>query len=179
MKPLYDFLVEPFDNKRYDISKKFGDVEFLMNASQEDHLTTNRRAKVIALPFGYNGEVSVGDELIVHHNIFRKFYNMQGKEVSGFSHVIDNRYLVGFDQAYLYRRQGKNWKTIENFVFVKPDVDSDVCFNGTVVYTNNHLESKGIKCGDKVVFGSFCHHRFNIDNQLLFRMHSNSLYLWT
>lgn len=177
MKPIGDFLIEPFGNKRYDATRMFGDVEFVMNVSQEDYLTTNRKAKVLALPFGYNGDVKVGDELIVHHNVFRKFYNMHGEEVDGFNHLIDNKYLVGTDQAYLYRPKGESWKAIDDFVFVKPNVDADNCFNGKVVYTNNKLISKGINSGDSVVFGSFCHHRFNIEGEVLFKMTTNSIYL--
>ena len=35
-----------------------------------------------------------GDEVIVHHNIFRRWYNMRGEEKNSSTHFKDNLYFV-------------------------------------------------------------------------------------
>ena len=176
MRPTADFLVKPYGGERYDVKRKFGNVEFIMSTSQEDHLTTNRKAIVTGIPYDYDGDIKIGDSVIVHHNVFRKFYNMEGREVSGFNHIIDDDYIVSYDQIYLRGSDFNNLESIDNFVFVLPDHNADSCFNGTVVYPSKNLISKGITKGDRVVFGSFCHYRFTLNHpEVLFRMYTKDI----
>ena len=90
MRSPYNFIVTPLKNKRYDNIKDIGDVEFITSVSKEDHKTSNRFAKVVALPIHYNGPIKEGDTLLVHHNVFKLYYDMQGVEKSGRSFLKDN-----------------------------------------------------------------------------------------
>ena len=74
MKSPFFFIVEPLNGKRYNNTKEIGGVEFITSTSEEDHKFSNREAKVIETPIDYNGPIKKGDILLVHHNVF-KFYN--------------------------------------------------------------------------------------------------------
>ena len=70
MRSPFYFIVKPCNNKRYDSTKKIGNVNFITSTSKEDHTSSNRYAEVISVPITYKGEVSPGDILLVHHNVF-------------------------------------------------------------------------------------------------------------
>ena len=83
MRSPFYFIVEPVNHKRYDNTTNIGDVEFITSTSQEDFKFSNRMAKVISTPINYKGEVSVGDTVVVHHNVFKIQYDMRGRQKSG------------------------------------------------------------------------------------------------
>ena len=101
MKSPFYFIVKPLGGKRYDNIRKYGDNEFIISSSQEDHTATNRFAVVASTPSYYNGEIKKGDLLIVHHNVFRKYYDMKGVEKFGPSYFCDDLYIIGEDQYFL------------------------------------------------------------------------------
>ncbi len=74
MKSPYCFIVEPIGLRRYDNIKKFGDTDFVISSSQEDHRVSNRFAKVIATPIYYNGPVQPGDTVIVQRLSVNAWY---------------------------------------------------------------------------------------------------------
>ena len=71
MKGLFDFIIKPVGN-RYNNVKKIGDKELIINTRIEEHKSINRTAVVLAVPKHYKTSIKVGDEIIIHHNIFRK-----------------------------------------------------------------------------------------------------------
>jgi len=82
MRSPYYFIVKPVNGRRYDNIKNIGGIDFVTSVSQEDHLATNRFAEVISCPLSYEGEIIPGDILLVHHNVFKIFYDMKGIEKS-------------------------------------------------------------------------------------------------
>ena len=50
MQSPYSFIVKPLKNRRYDNIKKYGDKDFVISVSQEDHTISNRYAKVVNVP---------------------------------------------------------------------------------------------------------------------------------
>ena len=72
MNSLYDFIIEPIGN-RYDNSKQVNDKTLILNTSIETFKAINNTAKIIATPKAYNTPLKVGMEIIVHHNIFRRW----------------------------------------------------------------------------------------------------------
>ena len=50
MQSPHSFIVQPQKGKRYDNTKKFGEVDFIVSSSQEDHKFSNRYGTVISLP---------------------------------------------------------------------------------------------------------------------------------
>ena len=71
MKALYDFVISPKNNNRYNNVKKVGDKELVVNTEIFNHQHVNREAIVKAVPLAYNTPIEVGDTILVHHNIFR------------------------------------------------------------------------------------------------------------
>ncbi len=119
MQSLFDFIVKPANNKRYNNTTNIEGLEFITSTSQEDHMFSNREAIVINVPLGYKGNIKKGDTLLVHHNVFKYYYDMKGRQKSGKSFLKDNLFFVDSDQFYLYKQKGK-WYSHDRFCFVKP-----------------------------------------------------------
>ena len=57
MRSPKEFIVKPLKGKRYDNTKKIGDVDLILSTSEEDHKFSNRQGIVQALPLGYTGPI--------------------------------------------------------------------------------------------------------------------------
>jgi hypothetical protein len=174
MKSFSTFLVSPKDGKSYDNEIVLGDGRsFVVSNSIENHEMTQRHAVVISVPHGDESGISSGDEVIVHHNVFRRFYDVKGREKTSSSHVIDNVYSVTPDRVYLFRKPGGEWMAPKPFMFVIPALNTDPfskeynqAFTGTVAYSCD----PDINVGDEVGFEKWCEYKFKIDNQWMYRM---------
>ena len=125
MKAYKDFIISPI-GERYNNSKKIGDKELVLNTEVYNHQFVNRLAKVIATPLLFSSPIKVGDEVIVHHNIFRRWHDVKGREKNSRSYWKDDKYIVSKDQIYLYKR--KKWIAMPNYSFIKP-IKQDNEFN--------------------------------------------------
>ena len=105
MQSLFDFIVKPANNKRYNNTTNIEGLEFITSTSQEDHKFSNREAVVINVPLGYVGNIKKGDTLLVHHNVFKYYYDMKGRQKSGKSFLKDNLFFVDSDQFFLYKQE--------------------------------------------------------------------------
>jgi len=114
MKAYKEFIISPI-GKRYNNSTKIDDKELILNTEIFNHQFINRKAKVIATPLLFQSPLKVGDEVIVHHNIFRRWHDVKGVERNSRSYIGDNKYLTSIDQIFLY-----NGKAMPGFSFVKP-----------------------------------------------------------
>jgi hypothetical protein len=83
LKGLFDFIITP-KGKRYNNTKQVGDTELVLNASIEDHLMINRTGIVKALPSVGETNIQIGDEVILHHNVFRRYYDAATKKLAIF-----------------------------------------------------------------------------------------------
>ena len=88
MESLYRFIIKP-KGERYDNEKKVGDKSLITNTRIETFQSVSKKAIVIALPKAYKTDIKVGDEIIIHHNVFRRFYDMKGKEKNSASFFKD------------------------------------------------------------------------------------------
>jgi len=79
MKSVYDFIVKPI-NGRYNNVKKVGDVDLIVNTRIEEYKSISKVAEVVALPMSIKTDIKVGDIVVIHHNIFRRFYDIRGNE---------------------------------------------------------------------------------------------------
>ncbi len=183
MKSPFGFIVTPVNDTRYDNVKKIGEVDFITSSSKEDHTVSNRFANVISTPINYDGDVKVGDILVVHHNVFKYYNDMKGREKSGRSFLKDNLFIVEPNQFFMYKQDGQ-WKSHLDYCFVKPsNKEESVIFNsdkyqaltGTIEVTNPELTSLGLKTGDKVCFKPESEYEFKIDDQTLYRMKSKNI----
>ena len=117
MRAYKDFIVSPI-GKRYNNSTKVGDKNLILNTEVYNHQYVNRLAKIIATPLLFQSPINVGDEVIVHHNIFRRWHDVKGRERNSRSYLDDNRYLISEDQIFLYNQN--SWKAIPGYSFIKP-----------------------------------------------------------
>ena len=169
MKAPFDFVIEP-KGQRYNNTKKVGDKELILNTEIFNHQYINRSAIVKAVPTAIDTNIKVGDEVIVHHNVFRRWHDMQGNEKNSRGYFNENTYLVKEDQIFLY--DSNDWKACDGYCFVQPikqrnklaEEKEEQCI-GVVKYTDGVYKS-----GELVGFTPFSTYEFIIDNTRLYRV---------
>ncbi len=183
MQSPYNFIIKPVGGRRYDNIKE----GLIVSTSQEDHTVTNRFGIVENVPMGYNGSIHIGDTLLVHHNVFRKYYDMKGRERSGPSYVKDDLYVVYWDQFFLYKSKGR-WLSHNPYCFIRPlentamhyanfnaEAPSELFLVGEIAYINDELIKLGLKVGDKISFSPESEYEFEIDGEKLYRMFTKNI----
>jgi len=90
MKHLYAYIVEPIQG-RYTNNKKIDNFNLILNTSIENHKFVNRYGKVIQTPINQTSNINIGDTVIVHHNVFRRFYDMRGKSKNSMSYFKEDK----------------------------------------------------------------------------------------
>ena len=101
MQSLYYFIVKPLE-ERYDNIRRVDDTNLIINTSIEDHRFISKKAVVVSTPAAYITKINIGDELYIHHNIFRRWYDQKGKERNSSTHFKDDLYFVSPEQIYMY-----------------------------------------------------------------------------
>ena len=181
MKAIHDFIIST--ENRYNNSVDVEGTELILNTeiTERDAEFVNRLATVISTPSARETEIQVGDEVIVHHNIFRRWYDMKGREKNGGGFIDENTYKAADDQIFAYKRDGE-WKACLRYCFVKPIVDDSPWreqrykeLKGELVYTDKYLDHLGIKPGTIVGFTPGSEYEFTIDDQLLYRIYSTQI----
>lgn len=183
MQSPFDFIVKPVNGKRYDNTKQVGGIELIVSTSEEDYRFSNRYAEVIEVPLRYKGPIQKGDTLLVHHNAFKFYNDMKGRQRSGRSFFRDDVFFIEPDQFFMYKRDGK-WYPYDRYCFVRPVVAIDSYIKkpftneplmGEMVYPNEYLLSKGIKAGDKVCFKPDSEYEFKVDDETLYRIFDHQI----
>ena len=177
MQHTHCYIVEPI-NGRYNNKKE----NLILNTSIEDHRFVNRNGKVLALPIINDNEyLQIGDEVIVHHNIFRRYYDMRGNEKNSKSYFEENKYFCYHDQIFLYKRNDK-WRTPPGFCFVKPihslnnlTEDKDEPLTGVLKHVGSDLRDFNLDNDDLIGFTPNSEYEFIIDNERLYRVPINSI----
>ena len=169
MKAYKDFIVSPI-GERYNNSTKVDDKELILNTEVFNHQYVNRLAKVIATPLLFQSPINVGDEVIVHHNVFRRWHDVKGREKNSRSYLEEDKYLVTEDQIFLY-----NGKAMPGFSFVKPlkainsfNVDDERPLIGIIKYSDGTFNKEEL-----VGFRPSSQYEFIIEGQRLYRVMNN------
>ena len=176
MQSVFNYLVSP-KGARTTGQTTIDGQELLLNTELQNHEYSNRVGIVLSLPLAEKyKEIEEGDEVIVHHNVFRRFRDVRGKEKNSKSYLTEDTYLAQPDQIYAYRRNGK-WKALEGFCFVMPvketkmfSMDFEKPLIGVVKYCTCGLEVDNI-----VGFIPTSEYEFIIDGQRLYRVPNNSI----
>jgi len=180
VKSLFDFIVEPV-GQRYSNEIKVGDKSLIINTKAESFKSVNNIAKVIEIPKVFKTSIKVGDLIMIHHNVFRRFYDVRGNEKNSKAYFKDNLYFVQLDQVYLYKRKNK-WKAFGDRCFVSPIKDEVDIHNwleqnliGVLKYGNSALEALEINEGDLVGYTPYGEYDFIVDGRRLYCMKSNDI----
>mgnify|MGYP003119573080 CR=1 FL=1 len=181
MKTVYNYIVKPLNDKRYLNSKPVGDKELIVNTDNFDHKYTNRFAKVVGVPAHFDTPIKKGDLVVVHHNVFRRWKDMRGKEKDSKSYYKDDMWFVQNDQIFLYKRYCC-WEANDGYCFVKPikardplSIEKTEPLVGILKYEDILLTQAGLKSGDLVGFKPNTEYEFIIDGELYYRIFSNSI----
>jgi hypothetical protein len=178
MRGIYNFIIKPKGN-RYNNIKNIDDKELILNTEIFNHQYVNREAIVLQTPIINKTQIKKGDNIIVHHNVFRRWHNVKGVEKNSRSWIKKNQYTVFQDQIFAYKRN-KNWKSLDGYCFVKPikstdkfSVEKERPLIGIIKYTDNTI--KDIKQNDLVGFTPHSEYEFIINGERLYRVLTNSI----
>lgn len=183
MKSPFYFIAKPINGKRYDNTKSIGGIDFIISTSEEDHKFSNRFAEVFELPLGYNGPIEVGDTLLVHHNVFKYYNDVKGRQKSGKSFFKDDLFFIETDQFFMYKK-GSTWNAYDKYCFVKPIPATESYIKkpftnepliGLMKYPNQYLIDQGINKGDMVCFSPDSEYEFTVDEEKLYRMYDHQI----
>ena len=173
MKSVYNFVVTP-KGERYNNTKKVGDSELIINTEIFNHQYVNREAIVMSIPIIGDTDIKPGDTVIVHHNVFRRWYNVKGVEKNSRAYFDENTYFINHDQIFLYKRD-KKWIAPKGYCFVKPlkaidqfNIESEKPLQGIVKYSDGTVE-----VNDLVGFRPSSEYEFIVDKERLYRVKSN------
>ena len=173
MKSVYNFVVTP-KGERYNNTKKLDDGELILNTEIYNHQYVNRTAIVKSTPIIGDTDILPGDEVIVHHNVFRRWHNIKGIEKNSRSFFNEDTYFISKDQIFLYKRNNE-WIAPKGYCFVMPlkaqnplNVDLEKPLQGIVKYSDGTVE-----VNDLVGFRPSSEYEFIVDGQRLYRVLSN------
>ena len=170
MKSVHNFVVTPKGN-RYNNTKKVGDSELILNTEIFNHQYINRKASVISTPIIGETDIQAGDDVIVHHNVFRRWHNVKGIEKNSKSYFNESTYFINQDQIFLYKRYWE-WKTPKGYCWVKPlkatdqfNIEQEKPLQGIVKYSDGT-----VNVNDIVGFTPNSEYEFVIDGERLYRV---------
>ena len=180
MRSVYDFIIKPV-GKRYDNEVKVGEHTLITNSSIESFKHVNNIAEVVETPVAFATPIRKGDLIMVHHNVFRVFYDMKGIKKNSRSFLKDDLFFCAVDQVYLYKRTD-TWKSFGDRCFVAPVKNKDLLSTdkvadliGILKIGNSSLEESGINPGDIIGFTPNSEWEFVVDNQIMYCMKSNDI----
>jgi len=180
VKSPYNYIIKP-KGERYNNTVSVGDKSLITNTDIFDHKHVNREAVVLSTPKAFDTDIKEGDTVIVHHNVFRRWNDVNGKERNSKSFFKEDMYFVNEDQIFAYKQVANwsrlklsSWKPMKGFCFVKPIKSTDKFSQdiekplvGIVKYSDGSY-----KVGDLVGFTPNSEYEFIIERERLYRVYS-------
>ena len=180
MKSIYSFIITP-KKKRYNNEIKIGNKSLITNTNVEDYNLVSKEAIIVSVPLAFKTIIKPGDEVMIHHNIFRRWYDQKGNQRDSSSYFKEDLYFCNIDQIYLYKRNNK-WNAVEDRCFIKPIKENNVLTAnieqkhiGILKIGNSFLEALDIRPGDLVGFKPGREWEFIVDDERLYCMKSNNI----
>jgi hypothetical protein len=178
MRSVFSFIVEPKEG-RYNNAKETNEGTLILNTELQNHQYVGRHGIVKGIPLATKTNISVGDEVIVHHNIFRRFSDIRGVEKNGKAYYDESTFFVEKDQIFLYKHNGE-WIAPEGYCFVKPiksknifTTDHEMPLVGFIKYVDESLIKNNITVGSLVGFVPGSEYEFVVEGQRLYRVPTN------
>jgi hypothetical protein len=173
MKSVHNYVVTP-KGDRYNNTKEIEGGSLILNTEIYNHQFVNREATVISTPIAGHTDIQAQDTVLVHHNVFRRWNDVKGREKNSRSFFNESTYFIAPDQIFLYKRHNE-WIAPNGYCFVAPlktvdklNTESEIPLMGIVKYSDNTVD-----VGDLVGFRPSSEYEFIIDGQRLYRVLSN------
>lgn len=169
-KLIKHYLVKPLGNEY--VNEKDG---IIVSTGVENYKDVNRIGVVLNKPDFDDSELMIGDKCVVHHNCFRTYYDMQGRERKSSEHFRNNLYLIPKEKIYLYKRS-EAWRPIKDYCFISP---ADYSQQDDIFIPKKEEEHVGyvrfgnspdFTEGDLVGYKRNREYEFDIDGEKLYRM---------
>jgi hypothetical protein len=173
MKSVYNFVVTP-KGDRYNNTKEVDGGKLILNTEIFNHQYVNREAIVVSTPMVGQTDIKPGDTVIVHHNVFRRWHDVKGKEKNSRSYFNESTYFITQDQIFLYKRNDE-WKAPKGYCFVIPlkatdqfNIESEKPLQGIIKYSDGTV---GVN--DLIGFRPGSEYEFVVNGERLYRILSN------
>ncbi len=180
MRALYDFIIKPL-GETYNNKIKIDGLELILNTKIESFKFVNNLGIVIETPLEIETPIKKGDIILIHHNVFRTFYDIKGIKKKSRSFFKDDLYFCALDQVYLYKRKDK-WESINDRCFIQPlkndnklSIEKEQKLIGVLKIGNSSLKALGIKEGDTVGYTPYGEYDFIVNERRLYCMKSNDI----
>jgi len=180
MNSINDFIVKP-TNERYNNKISVGGKTLIVNSNIEDHRLVSRHATVVSVPLAYNFDIKKGDQIIIPHNIFRRWYDVIGQQRNSSKYFKEDLYFCKPDQIYLYKKS-KKWLPFMDRCFIMPIKNTNHLSNdkeqkcvGILKIGNNELEASSINPGDLIGYKPGREWEFVIEGKRIYCMKSNDI----
>lgn len=171
MKPIHGFFVST--EQRYNNTVDVDGKDLIVNTeiTERDYEFVNREAVVVGTPRGYSGDIQEGFKVLVHHNIFRRWYDVRGHERNSGSYIDEDLYIAYPDQIFAYKDD--KWKACDGYTFVYPLENTDQWD----VSVERPLHGVDLD-GNYVGFTPDSEYEFTIEGKKVYRVLSNQI-TWT
>ena len=178
MRSVFSFIVEPIAN-RYTNVKETENGKLILNTELQNYQYVSRHGVVKSLPLAINTPIKEGDEVIVHHNVFRRFHDIKGIEKNSKAYYDETTYFVEENQIFLYKHNGK-WIAPNGYCFIKPLKSKNIFTTnherplvGILKYADESLLKNNIEAGSLVGFLPGSEYEFIVEGQRLYRVPTN------
>jgi hypothetical protein len=176
MKSVHDFLITPAGERYNNISES----GLILNTEMQNHNYVNREAIVLSCPvLGNDTGIEVGDRILVHHNIFRRFRDVRGIEKNSRAYFQEDKFFCPKDQVYMVDK-GNGWEALPGFTFVQPITDTrlfatdkELPLWGIVAYSDKN--EPNVNEEDIVSFAPSSEFEFIVDNKKVYRILSYNI----
>lgn len=182
-----NYLIVELDEAYNNEVEVLEDQSLIVNSTIESVAHISRTAKVIEAPDFVI--LQQGDEVVVHHNIFRLRNNTKGNLTQSNYHLEGNKYFVPLTEVFMYKRDS-DWICLEPYVFIKPielreeeslllgvkdEYKGREHQKGIIAFNNKQLLDQGVKVGDEIVFSRNSEYEFTIDGELYYKMRTKDI----
>ena len=93
MQGVNNFIIRPLKS-RYTNTKSIDGNDLILNTDNYNHSYVSKSAVVISIPSAIKTDVKPGDEIITHHNVFRRWKDVRGVEKNSKSYYKEDMYSV-------------------------------------------------------------------------------------
>ena len=173
MRAPFNYII--FTENRYNNETESGLV-INTEITERDGEFVNRVGTVVGTPLMDDLNIPMGSKVIVHHNTFRRWYDVRGNVKNGSAFWSENQYVVNQDSIYGYD-SGYGWKSCEGYTFIKPLEDRTGLLETRRKYTGYVCigNDSSPPVGSLIAFTPDSEYFFEIDGEKMYRVFTRDI----